>query len=32
MICFVIHGVNLYVTKHKINSFKRNVFYSNDFG
>ena len=32
MICFVIYGVNIYVSKHKSNSFeKKNVWYSNDF-
>ena len=32
-ICFVIFGVNIYVSKHKFNSYeKRNVWYSNDLG
>ena len=31
MICFVIYGVNIYVSKHKIYSFEKNVWYSNDF-
>ena len=32
MICFVIYGVNIYVSKHKFNSFEKNVWYSYDFG
>ena len=32
MICFVIYGVNIYVSKHKFNSFLKNVWYSNGFG
>ena len=32
MICFVIYGVNIYVSKHKFNSSEKNVWYSNDFG
>ena len=34
MICFVIYGVNIYVSKHKFNSFekKKNVGYSHDLG
>ena len=31
MICFVIYGVNIYVSKHKFNSFEKNVWYSYDF-
>ena len=31
MIYFVIYGVNIYVSKHKFNSFEKNVWYSNDF-
>ena len=31
MICFVTYGVNIYVSKHKFNSFEKNVRYSNDF-
>ena len=30
MICFVIYGLNIYVSKHKFNSFEKNVWYSND--
>ena len=29
--CFVIYGVNIYVSKLKFNSFEKNVWYSNDF-
>ena len=25
MICYVIYGVNIYVSKHKFNSFEKNV-------
>ena len=25
MICFVINGVNIYASKHKFNSFEKNV-------
>ena len=33
MIFFVIYGVNIYVCKHKFNSFEeKNVWYSYDFG
>ena len=31
MICFVIYGVYIYVSKHKFSSFEKNVWYSNDF-
>ena len=31
MICFVIYGVNIYVSKHNFNSFEKNVWYSNYF-
>ena len=27
MICFVIYGVNIHVSKHKFNSFEKNVWY-----
>ena len=31
MICFDIYGVNIYVSKHKFNSFEKNKLYSYDF-
>ena len=31
MTCFDIYGVNIYVSKHKFNSFEKNVWYSYDF-
>ena len=32
MICFDIYGVNIYVSKHKYNSFEeKNVWFSYDF-
>ena len=31
MICFVIYGVNIYVSKHKCNSFEKKLWYSYDF-
>ena len=31
MICFVIYGVNIYVSKHKFNRNEKNVWYSYDF-
>ena len=31
MICLVICGVNIWVSKHKFNSFEKNVWYSYDF-
>ena len=27
MICFVIYGVSIYVSKHKLNSFEKNLWY-----
>ena len=30
MIIFVICGVNIYISKHKFNSYEKNVGYSND--
>ena len=32
MICFVVYWINIYISKHKFNSFGKNVWYSNDFG
>ena len=26
MICFVIYGVNIYVSKHKVNSFEEKMY------
>ena len=31
MICFVIYGAKIYVSKHKFNSFEKKLWYSYDF-